>query len=134
MKCDAIELIQSCKTIDELKAVWNRENVDTWKRRKDFNQIFEAKESQKETLTWPVSLQNAMRRYDEAVDAFETAETPEQAITADDDGVTLEQQIAELYFRVINNPAQYRPGADGLAILRVYHDWYGNKEQIKFGV
>jgi len=134
MRFDAIELIQSCKNIDELKAVWCRDNVDDWKRRKDFNKILEAKEQQKEALTWPVALQNMMRRYDETVDTFETAETPEQAIKADGNGVTIEQQIAELHHRVINNPAKYRIDEKGMAILKVYHDWYNDKEQIKFGV
>lgn len=125
------ELLKACKTMDELKQVWT-ENVDDWKRRKDFDAVVEAKDNAKYRLQWPTTLKNAMLRYNEMVDAFDSESGVSEAIAAIDDGRKLELQMAEMVQRVLDE--KWRIDADGLAVMKSYVDWRQNFEQLKFEV
>jgi hypothetical protein len=124
-----IDQISDCKTVDELFDLW-KANIGRWKSMRDFDKIAEAKDERKFSLTWPVTLENAMRRYNECCDQFDIDTTVEDAIRLIDEGRTLEQQIAELVARVIAE--KYPIDATGLRLVNMATTWQNFSGHVKF--
>lgn len=129
MISNPIERINTCNSIDELKAVWI-ENIDGWKHRKDFKAISEAKDDAKYRFCWPVTLANAMRRYNEAVDVFDADPGIDEVNRSIGDGEKIELQMAEMVHRLLAE--KWPVGEDGFKVLKRYLEWHENAEQIKF--
>ena len=55
--------ITNCKTIDELRNLW-QSKVDDWKTRRDFKAIVAAKDKMKFRFTWTADLNALMDKYD----------------------------------------------------------------------
>ena len=129
MTSDPIKQLNGCTTIDDLKTTWS-ENVESWKHRRDFQFIADAKNEAKCRLSWPATLSDAMQKYDECVESFDGSKTIDEANMACTVGETLELQMAETIHRLLAE--KWPVGADGIGVLKRYGEWLDDPLQLKF--
>jgi len=134
MNINPIDQIHNCTANSELRDLWVK-NVDDWRDRRNFEDILKAKDLMKTRLSWVDTMAGLMADYNAAYDAFSADDCECDIIFQScEKGNVAQIELVKLVHEIVNNPAKYRIDEKGLSILKVYHDWYGNKEQIKFGV
>ena len=128
MISDPIRRINICKTLDELKTVWT-ENIDDWKHRLDFKALSRAKDDAKARLSWHQTMADMMLRYNELVDAMETATTRESAEAIVAEGEQIEKDLFNLAKRIIDE--KWPINKDGLRFLKIYGIWLNDNNMMK---